>query len=60
MLNKWNKKLIVVSFLLNLTPLGLTATMAGSEACQIHVEKWIPPLRSIFNKSPAQREFRAL
>ena len=31
---------------------------------QTHVEKWIPPFRGLFNKSPedrhAKREFRAL
>ena len=57
MLAKWNGKLNAVSFLLNLIPLGLPniKRKAGCEACQIHVEKCIPPLRSLFNKSPEQR-----
>ena len=50
LLAKWNGKLIAVSFFLNLTPLGLShIKKAGSEACQIHVEKWILHVRSLFN-----------
>ena len=65
MLAKWNKKLIAISFLLNLIPLGLPDIKKGRLWSMPNPrEKWIPPLRSLFNKSPverhAKREFCAL
>ena len=56
MLAKWNGKLIAVSFLLNLTPFRIAAhkKRPALQQDQIHVEKWIPPLRGLFSKSPAE------
>ena len=54
MLAKWNVKLIAVSFLFSLM-IDLHKERPALQQSQIQVEKWIPPLRGLFSKSPAER-----
>ena len=54
MLAKWNVKLIAVSFLFSLR-IAVHKERPALQQSQIHVEKWIPPLRGLFSKSQAER-----
>ena len=54
MLAKWNVKLIAVSFLFSLM-IDLHKERPALQQSQIQVEKWLPPLRGLFSKSPAER-----